>query len=269
MLQPTTTATIATDFRSRLRNDEIVIGCNVRHSRTSEIGAILRHCGYHWMMTDFEHSPMSTERAYDLQLGAIRAGVLPIARPQRNDPAEIASHLSNGALGVMVPHVNNLEEAQRAARSSRYPPQGVLSVPGSIPQLTYEPGHLARLAQRFNDEVFVVAMIESEEAVGNVDAIAGVSGIDCLYIGASDLSFDLGIPSEYGHPRVIDAVRSTCDAARHHGKVAGIGGPRDPADWRRYTQLGMRFLLTENDLSMLISKMTERASFYTGLPRTS
>ena len=235
------------DFRTRLREDKLVIGCNIRHSRTSEIGAILRHCGYDWMMTDFEHSPMSTERAYDLHLGAIRAGIMPIARPQRNEPAEIASHLSNGALGVLVPHVNTPDEAARAARSSRYAPKGELSVPGSLPQISYQPGGLDALTRRFNEEVFVVAMIESAEAISHVDAIAATDGIDCVYIGASDLSFDLGIPSMYGHELISDAVKRTCVAARRHGKIAGIGGPRAPSDWSRYVDEGMRFLLTEND----------------------
>lgn len=112
----------------------------------------------------------------------------------------------------------------------------------------------------------VVAMIESERAVANAAEIAAVDGIDGLFIGASDLTFDLGIPSEYAHERVTAAVDTVCRAARERDKFAGIGGIQQDDDWRRYAELGIRMILSENDLSLLVARATERAQFFTGLP---
>ncbi|MGE0151625.1 MAG: HpcH/HpaI aldolase/citrate lyase family protein [Reyranellaceae bacterium] len=255
-------------FFKRLKADEIVVGMNIRHSRTSEIGPMLASAGYHWFFTDDEHSPVPLDRSYDINLAAIRAGVLPFVRARQNNPAEIGCHLSNGALGVFVPHVNTAAEAEAAAMACRYPPVGKLSVPGSIPQFGYTGKSLPELCGVFNDNVVCTVMIESPEAVANVDAIAAVKGVDVLFMGASDLTFEMGIPSQYGHDRVTDAVARVCAAARKHGKVAGMGGVKEPSDWARYTGMGMRVLLSENDLSMLMYRLNDRAKFFSGLPRS-
>ena len=111
-------------------------------------------------------------------------------------------------------------------------------------------------------------MIESPEAVANVDAIAATKGVDVLFMGASDLTFEMGIPSQYGHDRVTEAVGKLCAACKKHGKIAGMGGVKEPSDWARYTALGMRVLLSENDLSMLMYRLNDRAKFFGGLPRS-
>ncbi len=257
---------IANAMRERLDNDQVAIGLNARYSRTSEFGAILHDCGYHWFFVDAEHSPMPAQSAYEMCLGAIRAGVTPIARVRRNEPAEIGAALSNGAMGILVPHVHTAAAAEQAAIAARYPPVGTLSAPGSIPQFGYRKVPLNEAAERFNGAVTVIAMIESVQAVENVAAIAAVDGVDGLFMGASDLTFDMGIHSQYGHERVTEAVDQVCRAARRHGKFAGIGGVREDADWARYIKLGIRLVLTENDLSLLITRATERAKFCTGLP---
>ncbi|MBT7759948.1 MAG: hypothetical protein HN732_21645, partial [Rhodospirillaceae bacterium] len=236
------------------------------HSRTSEIGPILASCGYSWFFVDNEHSPIPTGTAYEMCLGAIRAGITPFARARWNDAAEISSWLNNGAMGIFVPHVNTPEEAAKAARAARYPPEGVMAAPGLVPQYGYGRVPLPEATGWFNKNVTVVAMIESEQAVANAEAIAAVEGIDALFIGASDLTYDMGINSQYGHERVQAAVETVCRATHAAGKVAGMGGVRENEDWARYVACGIRLLLTENDLSLLMTRARERADFFTGLP---
>jgi 2-keto-3-deoxy-L-rhamnonate aldolase RhmA len=251
-------------FRERLGRGEVLVGCNVRHSRTAEIGAILADCGFAWIMLDNEHSPMASDTGYDIALGAIRAGVVPLARVRRNEPAEIASWLTNGTLGVIVPHVDSVEQARCAARAARFPPEGELSVPGSIPQFGYGLS-LAEATRRFNAEALTVAMIESRAALEQVDAIAATPGIDILFIGASDMVYDLGLPGGYGRPELADAVARTVAAARAHGKHVGMGGVREDAHWARFIGLGVRMVLTENDLTLLMNRARERARFFGAL----
>ena len=127
--------------------------------------------------------------------------------------------LDNGAQGIVVPHVDTEAQARRLAEAFRFPPDGHRSWGG--PPFAYGlRAPAADVAQvEINREVLVVAMIETAEAVANVDRIAAVAGIDALLIGTSDLSADMGIPGQIGHARVQDAYRTVLEACRRHGKV--------------------------------------------------
>lgn len=250
-----------TAFRARLARGEVALGSNLRFARSAEIGPMLADCGFHWVMLDYEHSPASPHLAQDIALGAIRAGLLPLARPATHDPATIAGLLTNGALGLLVPHVETPAQAEAVARAARFAPRGNLSVPGSLPQFGYRLS-LAEACARFNEEVVVVAMIESRAALRQVEAIAAVEGIDGLFIGASDLLWDLGLPGGYEAPALLEAVEVVVAAARGARKFAGMGGPRGEAPWQGFLAAGMRMVLTENDLSLLLRGARDRAAFF-------
>jgi len=250
------------EFKTRLARDEIVLGLNTPLGRTPEIGHIARAGGYHWMLIDDEHHPMPAGLAYEIALSAIRAGIMPLVRPRTNSTHDIGAHLTNGALGVAVPHVNTEAEAIAAARACYYPPEGDLSVPGAIVQFGYDRYALDEAAAMFNREVVCVVMIESREAVANVEAIAAVPGVHGLLIGASDLCFEMGLPGGYGHPKMIEAVQKVCTAARAAGKFVGMGGPKKPEDWQRYVDFGVRMIMTENDLALLLARMKERTQYF-------
>ncbi|WP_439580646.1 HpcH/HpaI aldolase family protein [Elioraea sp.] len=257
-------ASPAARFRATVAAGGIALGSNVRFSRSPEIGAMLAECGFAWMMLDFEHSPMTPHLAYDIALGAIRAGMLPLARPASHDPREIAGLLTNGALGVLAPHVDTPEQAEAVARACRFAPRGQLSVPGSLPQFGYGL-KLAEACARFNDEVVVVAMIESAPAVENVAAIAATEGIDGIFIGASDLLWDLGLPGGYESGALADAITACTTAAGAVGKFVGLGGPPVEAVWRAAIAAGVRMVLTENDMTLLLRGARDRAGFFAGL----
>jgi 2-keto-3-deoxy-L-rhamnonate aldolase RhmA len=248
-------------FRARLAAGNVVLGSNVRFSRSAEIGAVLAASGMHWIMLDYEHSPAAPHLAHDIAFGALRAGVLPLARPSGHDPREIAGLLTNGALGLIVPHVNTAAQAKAVADAARFAPRGSLSVPGSLPHFGYALS-LAEACARFNDAVIVVAMIESGEALANVAAIAAVEGIDGLFIGASDLLWEAGHPGDYAGPVLRDAVARVTAACRRHGKFAGMGGAREEAVWRAAIADGIRMVMTENDLSLLMRGARDRAAFF-------
>lgn len=252
------------DLRERLRDGKLCLGLNTPHSRTAEIAPILRACGYHWMLIDAEHHPMPSGVAYEIALAAIRCGIFPFVRPQTNLPHEIGAHLTNGALGVLVPHVNTVEQAESAARACRYPPIGDLSVPGVITQFGYGKP-LTEAAEEFNREAICIAMIESRQAVGAVEDIASVKGVDGLLVGMSDLTFEMGMPGAYSHPDTRAAVERICRAAKANGKFVGMGGVKEAEDWQRYMGMGVRMVMTENDLSMMMWRMKDRVGFFSGL----
>lgn len=250
------------EFKNRLARGEIVLGLNTPLGRTPEIAAIAKTGGYHWMLIDDEHHPMPVGLAYEIALAALRVGIMPLVRPRTNLPHHIGAYLTNGALGVCVPHVNTEAQARAAARACYYPPEGELSVPGAIVQFGYDRYSLDEAAAVFNREVVCIVMIESREAVENVEAIAAVPGVHGLMIGASDLCFEMGLPGGYGLPQMADAIRRVCSAAQRNGKFVGMGGPKKPEDWQRYVDMGVRMLMTENDLALLIARMKERTQYF-------
>src|SRR5690606_23290201 len=201
---------------------------------------------------------------YDIALGALRAGILPLGRVKENRASDIGHWLTNGVMGVIVPHVESAAVAEAAACAAKYPPMGGLSVPGSIPQYGYG-WPLAESARAFNEESLTLAVIESRRAVADVEKIAAVPGIDVLFIGASDLVHDMGLPGGYDDPEVVDAVRRTVEAARRQGKFVAMGGPGRDEDWALFIEIGVQMVLTENDLSLLMRGARERAAFFAGL----
>src|SRR5690606_6833187 len=117
-----------------------------------------------------------------------------------------------------------------------------------------------------NDLFMVVAMIESGKALSNVDEIAAVEGVDVLFMGLHDITHDLGLQGQYDHPSIIAAIERVCAAAKRHGKAAGIGGVKENRMWESCVKAGMRLLLVENDLHMLVARLTERARYFNAIP---
>ena len=124
----------------------------------------------------------------------------------------------------------------------------------------YQPPATAEAQTAINGEILTIVMLESPEAVRNADAIAAVPGVDVLFIGTSDLTAELGISGQMGHPKVIDAYQTVGEACRRHGKVLGMGGVYDEENASRYVAMGARFLLTGSDHSYIMSGASQSLS---------
>jgi 2-keto-3-deoxy-L-rhamnonate aldolase RhmA len=200
------------------------------------------------------------QEATQICIAALPAGVTPIVRVAADALDEGARALDNGAMGVVVPHVDTRAQAERIARAYRYPPLGTRSWGGPPAAFRFQaPAHAEAQAQ-LNEEVLVVAMIESREAIGNVDAIAAVPGVDALLIGTSDLSADLGIAGQIGHADVQAGYAAVASACRKHGKALGMGGVYDREWASRYIgEHGARFVLTGSDHNYIVTGATQRS----------
>jgi len=257
---------MATDaMRSRLAEGGIAAGLAVVHSRTPAIARMAASCGYHWLFLDLEHGPMSLDSASQIAIAALDAGVTPLVRVPANEPAWIGRALDGGAIGIVVPHVDTPEDAARAVAAARYPPAGARSLAGLQPQLAYRALPTPEVMRQADALTFVVALIETREAIERVEAIAAVPGLDALQVGTNDLSVSLGVPGEVDHPLVQDAVRRTIEACRRHGKVPGLGGAYREDALRHYAGLGARLMLVGNDLALLVGAMRARAEFVAAL----
>ena len=174
--------------------------------------------------------------------------------------------LDNGALGLVVPHVDTPEEARRLVDAFRFPPVGHRSTGGSNAAFGYRPPPVAEASKTLNEQLLIIPMIETPLAVENADAIAAIAGIDALLIGSNDLALEMGIPGQLGHDRVREAYEKVGAACRRHGKVLGMGGVYDQELAPRYIGMGARLVLAANDHALVLNAMTQRAQFLRGIP---
>jgi 2-keto-3-deoxy-L-rhamnonate aldolase RhmA len=161
--------------------------------------------------------------------------------------------LDGGALGIIMPHIDSVAQAQRFVEMLRFPPLGIQSVYGGMPQFGFEALPVAEASKALNSGTLLIAMIESEAAVADASAIAAVPGIDVLFIGANDLRADLGIDS-FVDPLFERAVEQTMRAGQHNNCWVGIGGLYDETMLSGYIAAGMRFVLTGSDISFALAR---------------
>lgn len=245
----------------RLRAGQVSIGFGAGLLRSVATPLLAKTAGYDWLFIDMEHGAFSINEATQLCIAALPTGVTPIVRVCADALDEGTRALDNGALGIIVPHVDTPAQAKRVGEAFRFPPQGTRSWGGGLAVLGFEIGDLKVAQAEVNAGVLICGMIETAEAVANVDAIAATPGIDVLLIGTSDLTADLGISGQAGHAKVQDAYRKVIDACTKHGKFAGMGGIYDEEWARFYVKMGARFLLGGSDQSFMLGAAIARAKF--------
>jgi 2-keto-3-deoxy-L-rhamnonate aldolase RhmA len=211
---------ISGDFRAKVLARKWVGGSfiNLGSALTAEIAG---NCGYDWLLLDHEHGAGSDETLrQQLQAAGCTASV-PIVRIAYNEIARFKRALDLGAHGIMVPWVNTAAEAAAAVSATRYPPRGVRGVAkfnrGAGFGTTFEEYYT-----HAHEWITLATQIETPEGVANADAIAAVDGVDVLFVGPTDLSYTMGIRDQLSHPKFVEALKQVADAARRHGKAAGI-----------------------------------------------
>jgi 2-keto-3-deoxy-L-rhamnonate aldolase RhmA len=250
----------------KLRNGEMAIGFGVHHLRSAATAMLARATGFDWLFIDTEHGAHSVQEATQLCLAALPTGVTPIVRVCSDALDEGTRALDNGAMGIVVPHVDTPKQARRLAEAFRFPPSGHRSWGGPPAIYGFQPPDSATAQREINEEILICAMIETPEAVENAAEIAQVEGIDVLMIGTSDLSAELGVSGQLGHPKVQDAYRHLAKICHKHGRVLGMGGVYDEEWAAQYIAMGARFLLGIGDHAALMAGLSARAKFLHGLP---
>ena len=260
-------AAVRNTAKERLEAGELALGMGVRMSRTADIAKAMKTCGYDWLFIDMEHSSLDLDTAAQISVAAQSVGITPIVRVPGFEHHHASRVLDAGAQGIAAPHVDTPETAARIVRQCRFPPLGRRSVVGGLPQLDFEAVPVGEATEAINAATLVIVMIETPEAVENVDAIAAVEGVDGLLVGTNDLCMEMGIPGQVGDPAVMEAQAKVIEACRRHGRFPGLGGVYEPALMERYIDMGMRFILCGNDLTMLMAAAGGRARQLRALTR--
>jgi 2-keto-3-deoxy-L-rhamnonate aldolase RhmA len=242
-----------------LADGGVALGLGQRAFREELFHLVARECGFDWIFIDLEHGPLSYGQASTAMLGALQIGMTPIVRVGGHEAFHAYRALTNGAAGIIFPHVENAKDAARCAAHCRFAPQGDRGVPAFFPQIGLTKPPLPDAIATINAMTRVVVMLESAQAVTQADSIAAVDGVDILFVGASDLTVELGLPGDYRNPAVIDALNRIAAACARHGKVAGIGGIKDEALLGELIGKGFRFILAGNDLDLFMPAGKARA----------
>lgn len=209
---------------------------------------LLAGCGYDWLLIDTEHSPATDVMTLPLMQAAAPYPVTQIIRPGWNDPVEIKRLLDCGAQTVLVPYVQNAEEAAKAVAACHYPPKGMRGVSSLTRATRY--GAIPDYGLHAGEEICVLVQVETVEALGHIEAIAAVEGIDGIFVGPADLAASMGLMGQAAHPDVIGAVTDAIRRIRAAGKPAGVLSPSD-AFLRPCEEAGAVFIAVDIDVAML------------------
>jgi 2-keto-3-deoxy-L-rhamnonate aldolase RhmA len=239
-------------FRKRLQKGDILIG-SLLQMPLPEIAECFVQAGYDWLFVDLEHSPMDARSALDI-LTAVDSHIPCVVRVPWNDEANIKKALDIGATGIIVPLVNNADDARLAVARCKYPPVGLRSVGVTRAQrfdLDFE-----AYMKRANEEIAVIVQIEHVDAVRNIDAILDVPGIDGVFVGPFDLSGSMDLPGQINHPLVQEGIGRVI-AACEKRDIARCIYAHTPGHARTYLQQGYRVIGLCTDYIMLARTAAE------------
>ena len=227
--------------KARVRDGGIVVGCLMMFAHPQVVEHLGR-AGFDWVLFDGEHGPVSPESVEIGVLAAEHVGVTPLARVPVNRPEVILRFMDTGVAGVLVPHVDSADDARAAVRAVKYHPLGERGLAG-VRAAGYGAISQPDFVTHSNAETMVLAMIESVDAVENIEAIAEVEGLDVLNVGTSDLSQSMGRPGRKDDPELIEMVRRVISVGQATGKAVAVGGVPS-TDWERWRGEGARWFGT-------------------------
>jgi len=236
--------------KQALANGDMQIGLwlGTAHPMLAEIAA---SAGYDWCLIDGEHGPNDVPTIL-AQLQAMSGGdASVVVRVPTGQDWLLKQVLDIGAQTVMVPMVETADQAAACARAVRYPPDGVRGLANAMIRAS-DYNAITDYPATANDEICLIVQVESAAAIENIDAIAGVDGVDVVFIGPSDLSADMGFTGNAGAPEVVAAIKHAVTRIRAAGKAAGIIGGGDCTEMR---DIGVTFLGLSADVTVIATAL--------------
>lgn len=234
-------------FKHAIKSGQQQIGlwCSLSHHFSVEVVA---GAGFDWLLLDTEHSPNDIESVFTQLQAAAPYHSHPIVRVPWNDMVTIKRYLDIGAQTLLIPFIQNEEEAKRAVAYTRYPPYGVRGVAGTTRATRF--GRVKDYARHAQDEICVLLQIENQAGLDNLEKIAAVEGVDGVFIGPADLHASLGYMGETNNPKVMPIIDDAIRRIKKAGKAAGILTGVE-ADARRWMAEGTLFTAVGADVGLL------------------
>jgi len=234
-------------FKRALKAGQRQIGlwCSLSNHYAIEVVA---GSGFDWLLLDTEHSPSELDMVLSQLQAVAPYPTHPVVRVPWNDMVTIKRFLDIGAQSLLIPYVQNEEEAKKAVAHTRYPLDGVRGVAGSTRANRF--GRVKDYARRASEELCVLVQVETRTALDHLEAIAAVDGVDGVFIGPADLHASLGYAGQTAHPDVKALIDDAVRRIRKSGKAPGVLTGVE-ADARHWLDLGCQFVAVGVDTSIL------------------
>ena len=243
-------------IKQLLAEGKTVLGCGLSYFRSPEILRLFAAAGLDWTYIDTEHGPFNVETVQDMIRASLGTTLTPLVRVADLQYSLIARALDMGAEGIVLPRVESAELLARAISWTKFPTQGVRGFGLGPWQVEYENASFQQIMDHMNENVLVVLQIETRTALSRCDELLSVPGINIVMIGPADLSISLGVPGQFDHPKLIEAVQSVIEACRRHGIHPGIQCRGLPMA-KHMKQLGMKFIGCGSDIGYMLEKARE------------
>lgn len=209
---------------------------------------VIAGSGYDWILLDTEHSPNDLEAVLSQLQAAAPYPTNAVVRVAWNDMVLIKRYLDVGAQSLLIPYVQNADEARAAVAATRYPPVGVRGVAGTTRASRF--GRVKNYAKTAHEELCVLVQVETKTALDNIEAICAVEGVDGVLIGPADLHASLGYTGETGNAAVVPLIEDAIRRIRQAGKAPGVLTSVE-AEVRRYIAAGCLFTAVGSDVGLL------------------
>jgi 2-dehydro-3-deoxyglucarate aldolase/4-hydroxy-2-oxoheptanedioate aldolase len=245
--------------RQALKARQLQLGVNFGQLRSSELPRLLAAAGFHWAFIDTEHGNFDLETVNDICRVSNLAGLCPLVRVADLQYSLVARALDNGAQGVIFPRIEDPKLLETALSWTKFPPQGVRGYGLMAPHLDYEQHAFSEVIDHVNANTLTVLQIESRRAVEARDEILSVPGIDAVMIGPADLSISMGVPGDFQHPMMVEAMEAVRDTCERYGIAPGTQ-TRSVPQARFWKERGMRFLGCGSEIGFLFEKANETSA---------
>lgn len=251
------------DLRARVLAGDLVPGAMIFEFFSPGVAQILRRAGCEFVIYDMEHTGIGLE-TIKAQVAYCRGlGLVPMVRGVRGEYRDLAAALDVGAKGVMIPMVESAEQARAIVEATHYPPRGRRGAAFGFAHDDYAPGTPAEKIAQAEAQTLVIAQIETERGLENVEEIAAVDGIDVLWVGHFDLTNFLGIPGQFDNPLYTQALERVVAAGRANGK--GLGFMATDPEWARdYRAKGFNMMAAGTDIGALMAGVSHTISAMEG-----
>ncbi|MDK3157149.1 aldolase/citrate lyase family protein [Kamptonema cortianum] len=238
-------------LKDKLAQGNLCAGTFVLVCKGADFSAFISTLGFDYLILDMEHTSCGMEEIRTMIQPALYAGVAPIVRIPELRYEHVARALDAGAAGIMLPRVESAEEARTLVQYAKYKPEGVRGFTTFAAQSGFKkPDDPAAYARQRNQEIFLIAQIESAKAVDQAADILAVPGIDCCFVGTNDLAFDMGLAGQTEHPEVEKKIKTCLDVSRRLGRHFSLP-VRKPEDIPVRMAAGVKMLTLSSESSLL------------------
>lgn len=240
-------------LKQALREGRAQLGCGMQHLYSEDVLRVLAAAGMRWAFVDAEHGSFGQEALMSICRFAPRVGLTPVVRVADINYGLVARALDCGAQGIIFPRIEDPAVLEQAVSWTKFPPMGKRGFGLAPLNFDYELNSIPEMLETSNREGFVVLQIETKRALESREELLSIPHVDAVLIGPVDLSISLGVPGEFFHPLMVDAIEKIVASCQARGVIPG-GHFRNEKIAAHWKERGVLLLSCNNETMMLYER---------------